>query len=278
MGDRGWNGGNTGLILAKRLDDGSIEWKDDDDDFRRIQRAVSRSAADMDRALAVWFNRLIPELAESIGRDGTIGLDLSPSGDAGVALRQLLNDSASDAFIRGVELGLGELPDIGDDVVQTATDRARAAVQADLVRLSESTLSTVREGVELRIQEALDETGGQDFRQVQVAVAEAMEQDSTFVSRRIARTESVRMHSDGRLAGWRESGVVTRKRWLTRGDNRVAEPCLTIARQYSIAEVDQPFVPRGTTIAGFTFNYDPRGLMAPPAKPNCRCTIIPELD
>ncbi|NRA57802.1 MAG: phage portal protein, partial [Phycisphaerales bacterium] len=272
-------GAAGGLVLAKRLSNGDIEWKDDDDDdFRRIQASVAKSEAELNAALEEYFDRLMPEVAGSIRSDGTVGLDLGPDSDAAFILRDLLSPAATEAFVRGVELGLSELPDIGDDVVRTATDRAREAAQASLVRLSESTLSTVEEGVELRIQEALTETAGEDFREVQRQVADALGRDSDMVSRRIARTESNRMHSDGRLTGWRESGVVTRKRWLTRGDTRVAEPCLTIARQYAVAEVDKPFVPRGTTIAGFTFNYDPRGLMAPPAKPNCRCTIIPEVD
>lgn len=265
--------------MAKRLANGDIEWKDDDDDdLRLVRRLIKQSEDDIEREFNRFLRRLTPELTEALRPDGSIALDLGPNSDVAVALRDMLNDSVSETFMRGVEIGLSELPDLDDSVVTTATDRARAQVQANLVRLSDSTLATVKEGVEFRLRDALDRSAGTDFREVQAQVAEAMGGESDYISRRIARTESNRMFSDGRLASWKESGVVARKRWITRGDSKVAEPCLTIARQFAVADVDEPFVPKGTSIAGFTFNYDPRGLMAPPAKPNCRCTMIAEVD
>jgi hypothetical protein len=238
---------------------------------------MARSESDMDAVLQRYFDRLLPEITDSLTQDGAIGLDLSPDGDAAVVLRDMLGDSASEAFMFGVETGLRELGERAtEEVVRTATDRARAAAEANLIRLSESTLSTVKEGAESIAQDVLARTAGEDFREVQRQLGEELQGRSTAVTRRIARTESNRMHSDGRLASWKESGVVARKRWITRGDSKVAEPCLTIARQFNTADLDEPFVKAGQTIAGFTFNYDPRGLMAPPAKPNCRCTMIAE--
>lgn len=254
---------------------GQIVWKSDDI-AREYDRLVQRIEDQMADRLEPYYRRLFSELAGQITEQG-LAADLSPDSDAAVALREAMSEPVFDAVQAGIQYGLAELPELGESVRQDAIERARAYLDQYLIILSESTLSTVRDGVEYRLAQALADEAFQDFRDVQRAVAEAMEQDATYLSRRIARTESVRMAQEGRLESWVSSQIVARKAWLTRGDNKVAEPCLTIAREYGEAAVNEPFVPFGMVIAGFRFDYDPRGLMSPPGKPNCRCTMVPVL-
>lgn len=75
----------------------------------------------------------------------------------------------------------------------------------------------------------------------------------------IARTETRLAHSLGEIAGWAESGVVSKKIWLTAEDDRVSADCVANGDQGAI-DLDEPFS---------------SGAEAPPNHPNCRCVISP---
>jgi len=79
-------------------------------------------------------------------------------------------------------------------------------------------------------------------------------------SQMIATTEATRMFAEGNLAGWRESGVVSGKRWNTAADELVCPICAPLEGQ--VVGLDDPF--------GDEFSD-------PPAHVNCRCGIQPVL-
>jgi SPP1 gp7 family putative phage head morphogenesis protein len=74
----------------------------------------------------------------------------------------------------------------------------------------------------------------------------------------ISRTELNRSANYGRLAAWRKSNVVQRKEWITAGDDRVRP---------SHAAIHGERVPKRQPFS--------LGVQAPPADPNCRCTVGP---
>jgi SPP1 gp7 family putative phage head morphogenesis protein len=74
----------------------------------------------------------------------------------------------------------------------------------------------------------------------------------------IARTETIRASNVGTLAGFKSSGVVLKKEWTTAEDDRVSEECEANGDRGPI-DLDDAF---------------PSGDDAPPAHPNCRCTLV----
>jgi SPP1 gp7 family putative phage head morphogenesis protein len=80
----------------------------------------------------------------------------------------------------------------------------------------------------------------------------------------IARTETNRASNAGALNGYRESGVVGQKQWLTAEDDRVSEECEANGsageNQDGVIDLNDDF---------------PSGDEAPPVHPNCRCAIAP---
>lgn len=74
---------------------------------------------------------------------------------------------------------------------------------------------------------------------------------------RIARTEVIKGYAEGSLEGARQSGVVVGKSWLTAGDDRVDDDCLS-------AEADG-IIPLNASFSN--------GDSAPPDHPNCRCSL-----
>ena len=78
----------------------------------------------------------------------------------------------------------------------------------------------------------------------------------------IARTEIAKADVAGTMEGYRVSGVVTMKRWLTAQDDLVSDECAACGDIGAIG-IDDTF---------------PGGADAPPNHPNCRCAVIPVLD
>lgn len=77
----------------------------------------------------------------------------------------------------------------------------------------------------------------------------------------IARTEVLRASNAGRLEAYKKSGVVAGKEWLTAEDDRTCPICSSLDGERR--KLDEPFS---------------IGVLAPPAHPNCRCTITPLLE
>lgn len=122
-------------------------------------------------------------------------------------------------------------------------------------RIDESTRSMLRG----YIRDAID-----DGDSVQ-DLATRIENSFAFSSERaivVARTEIAKADSEGAIAGWKATGAVKRKSWLTTGDDKVSDPCRANEAQ-GVVDLD--------------WDYG-QGVLAPPQHPNCRCTLLPELE
>lgn len=78
----------------------------------------------------------------------------------------------------------------------------------------------------------------------------------------IARTETNRAASWGRMNGWKQSGIVRQKESIATLDDRVRPDHL--AAHGEVVGIDEPF-----TIGAAA------GYLAPPYDPNCRCAVAP---
>lgn len=83
----------------------------------------------------------------------------------------------------------------------------------------------------------------------------------------IARTETQFAANTGALNGYKASGVVDGKQWLTAEDDLVSEECAANGEAG----------PNQDGVIGLDDDF-PSGDDAPPVHPNCRCTIAPYID
>ena len=105
---------------------------------------------------------------------------------------------------------------------------------------------TLKEGVEL----------GESIPKLAKRIASVYDDAQGYRSVLIARTENITASNNGTLNGYRQSGVVEKKTWLTAGDDRVRE--------------EHAMMDGETVLLEEAFS---NGLMVP-SEPNCRCTII----
>jgi hypothetical protein len=78
----------------------------------------------------------------------------------------------------------------------------------------------------------------------------------------IARTELAFAHTNGNLEGWRQSGVVTGKRWVMADTHPEEDECDEAAAE---------------GVIGLDDAFDTTGTDGPPAHPNCLCDVLPVL-
>jgi hypothetical protein len=143
--------------------------------------------------------------------------------------------------------------------------RARSAEMVGMKRLADGSLvanpkaqyvitDATRDMMRGTILEAIEEGASVD------ELAEKLVESYAFSATRarmIARTEIIRANNEGNIAGYRASGVVTHKEWLTGAG--CCDLCEGNAEEGAIP-LEQAFQ---------------SGDLAPPGHPNCRCSVAP---
>ncbi len=122
-----------------------------------------------------------------------------------------------------------------------------------------------RDGVRAAVGDALAEGWSNDKLAQMLAQAYAFSDERAMV---IARTETQLATQDGALQGYRASGLVQGKQWVTAEDDRVSEEC----------EANGNAGPRGDGVLMDLDEAFPSGDVAPPVHPNCRCVIVPYIE
>lgn len=115
------------------------------------------------------------------------------------------------------------------------------------------------------VRQALEEGWSNDKLAAQLAENYAFSAERAMV---IARTETQMASQAGALNGYRASGVVDGKQWLTAEDDKVSDEC----------QANGEAGPNGDGVLRDWDAAYPSGDVAPPAHPNCRCQILPWFD
>lgn len=162
------------------------------------------------------------------------------------------------AYNRGVEFGLRDLKEAGFifDIPPDPHDlEFLRDYNFDLIKgltedLKKEVKRVIRDGI----------LNGKGVPKISKDLRDALKRKEARINT-IARTETMRASNFGRIRTYEKSGVVKYKEWLTAFDDKTCSIC---------ADLDGERVPldRGFSI----------GVYAPPAHPNCRCTIIPIIE
>jgi len=147
-----------------------------------------------------------------------------------------------------VELGVGISFDVlNPKVIEFIKTRTGDLIKSVSNTTKEALRRTLKEGIEL----------GESIPKLAKRIASVYDDAQGYRSVLIARTENIAAHNSGALNGYRQSGVVEKKTWLTAGDDRVREEHAAMDGE--------------TVMLEEAFS---NGLMHP-QEPNCRCCMIP---
>jgi hypothetical protein len=182
-------------------------------------------------------------------------------------LAKPLGEAAADGVLhaKGVKLSDDAFQLANADAVDYAADRAAELVGRHQTGagLTEGDTdyaidATTRDALRVTVTQALDEGWSAD------ELGQAVEGSWAFSADRaetIARTELALAHTEGNLAAWQRSGVVTGKRSILSDLHDRDDLCNTNAAV-------------GVIPLGQTF---PSGHTGPPYHPNCECALVPEV-
>ena len=173
-----------------------------------------------------------------------------------------IEDTNKDLYRRVIaEAGIQALVQVGiDQTFDLKNPRAVDWMALHALENATSVIDTIKREVKVRLVAGLDE--GLSTFQIADSIGEFFDAEVDYRAQRIARTEVVGSYAEGSLEGYRQSGVVRMKAWMTVGDDRVEDECQMNEDQGPIA-LDASFA---------------SGQSAPPVHPNCRCTLIPVVD
>lgn len=178
------------------------------------------------------------------GWDDWIGILLNPTDDA---LRTSLNYAGKQAV---AQVGVAITFDL-------LNDRVVSWLRENALQHATSVIGSVKDEIAQRVVSGVEQgLGAQDIAD---AISEFFDDQSEWRALRIARTEVISGYAQGSIEGYKQSGIVTGKEWLTAQDDRVDEEC-AMNESDGIISLD----------ASFSSGDD-----APPVHPNCRCVLQP---
>lgn len=258
--------------------------------INRDRPAVAKARKQLADAVTKFLAAQAPKIADQIA--AALGLEKSSQG-GGVRekarhivdalsfnawaddLPGIVEPMLSGIAVAGGKLALDQIDVMGDDITRLMRERAeawaanRAAemvgmkwVDGELLpnpdarwQITEGTREMVRSFTE----QALDEGWSAQELADQIGESYAFSENRAEM---IARTEIAKADVAGTMQGYRASGVVKMKRWLTAEDDKVSDECMECEKAGAIG-IDDTF---------------PSGEDAPPNHPNCRCAVLPVLD
>ncbi|MBD3194350.1 MAG: hypothetical protein GF317_04795 [Candidatus Lokiarchaeota archaeon] len=113
-------------------------------------------------------------------------------------------------------------------VTQTISNRMKAELVEGIrlgegiPELSERIRTAYNKGIEVVVPPKLDEAGNI------IRVGYTRHLNNEFWSKMVARTETIRWSAEGRINGYRQTGVVKQVIWQATGDNRTCSDCLAM--------------------------------------------------
>jgi SPP1 gp7 family putative phage head morphogenesis protein len=224
----------------------------------RCADSVARLLGDVGKAVASQVAAAVGKLAKSDVSDDEIdailaNVDLNGLDALEAFMLEYIKSAADDGMAAAsIQINATPAPDAlalaNDRAVKYATDRS-----AELVTMI---TDTTRDSLRSAIADSLE--AGESTNQL----AARLQDSYAFSDERaqvIARTEMARADIQGSLEGYRASGVVDGKQWVTANDDLVSDDCNECAAEGVIA-----------LESNFT-----TGVQGPPNHPNCRCDVIP---
>ena len=99
-----------------------------------------------------------------------------------------------------------------------------------------------------------------------------------YAALRIARTEMIWAFNEGAMQGYKQSGVVEKKVWVSSGDDRTCDFCPQMDGK--VVGIDATYFDKGDIfkVGDSELNFEYEEVGHPPIHPNCRCAIAPVVE
>jgi HK97 family phage portal protein len=268
------------VIPPTRVD----QWKARDRDFIESERKIERTM----RAFFVEQGKRVVRELEAVGLLAGVAPNMPETADTVSCVRQVDPDQLFMIFDLDKENEeiLAVMRPVLEDIVEQAGNGALASVGAVAqFKVEDPRVQAILAAKDLKIQ-GINDTTAKVLRSVLVdasaegvSVAETgrriRDKFSDFSKTRadtIARTEAVGANNAAATEGYRQSGVVDKKEWLTAPGAATPRHELVVGLDGQQVGLDEMFDVNG-------FPMTAPGVDGPPEEViNCRCTVLPVLE
>ena len=258
----------------------------------RYSRQEERIIRRIERQVGKIGKQRIAEVVKAIRGSGLTGPELVTRAvealkpvefklDLGKTIQPLLSDIVKLGGMDGDEIISEAIARAGN---QELADRigfefANPEVQTWIDKSTTRLANGVGDTTEVRVRDLLG-TGLQEGKTVD-ELADVIESQGfdPARARTIARTESKRGYNQGQVEAWKQTGMVTGKKWLKAPE--ACPFCDEIGSQNVTKAMDETFLNVGDSVTasdGSRFVVDYENVSGPPLHPNCRCSLLPVLE
>jgi len=158
---------------------------------------------------------------------------------------------------------------IGVDEDFVSTNRVRNYLAKYPIKFSKSVNKTTNRKIRKELEEGIK--NGESIYNLSKRIERVFDEARGSRALAIARTETSRAANFATVESYKQSGVVTGKRWLTAFDERTCVACASLNGK--IVDLDENFFNKGDEYKDFKIDYDDVGY--PPLHVSCRCTVTP---
>lgn len=248
-----------GAFMAKYVDD--IEAKNSEDNYVTQVERIFGDYFSRQKQLVIDYVKAGQKNLKDDLTDMIEGFNDSIVDELQVPLQKIWQIGALDA-----------LKDIGlsSDVFDVYNPEVSTIIRDKNIKLAGQVSQTTIEGIRASLLEGME--AGESIQQLTKRIQEASE-FSSVRSEMIARTESAVAFEESGLEAWKASGQVERVKWLLAPNP--CPSCQAIASQINSVPLGQPFISKGSTFNGVTYDY--RDIKSAPAHPRCRCSTQAQL-
>ncbi len=188
-------------------------------------------------------------------------------------LNELMQPFESRTLTSGGKAALGRISNREFDVLNPEVIKA---LEQHRIGAVEGITDTTQKALRNNLAAGLAE--GEALPDLRKRVSGVFESASRYRAERIARTETIWAWNEGTLQGYKQSGIIEKKQWLSTEDSRTCDFCPTMDGK--IVGIDVFYFDKGETLTvptgSLPFNYEP--ISHPPLHPGCRCTIVPVIE
>jgi len=238
---------------------------------KKLPKTVTFVLHELADALADIFKAFAPAYAANPSMPG-LGVSLDVRGALVSQVFDALQSPIAKTFIGGYNEAV-------DEVNKSKTRREPMAEMEALTLDAQEFLKThtldlsnaVTQTYEGRIRAILQSTiaEGGSIGDASVRIRTLVPDESPAAAARIARTETMRAYAHGKDNAAAASGVVTKREWLLSGNP--CKVCRAVHDDHKYAKVGEPFVKKGTVVAGKVMDYS--DVWGSDAHPNCSCGV-----
>lgn len=164
--------------------------------------------------------------------------------------------------------GIEAVKDLGlsSDVFDVYNEEVSKQITEKTIKLAGSVSDTTVENIRTILKDGFEKGEAVNELTKRIKEATAFTKDR---SEKIARTEAAQSFVSGEIEGWKQSGQVSRVKWLL--SPNACSHCKAIADKVNSVELGKPFIKQGDSFNGITYDYSdvyPGNL-----HPCCRCDV-----